>query len=165
MEITDKLLNRVDKALKIKLYPWQRDYIKGQELSVNIMSQRGNGKSLAYIIRMLLMFNGNLTMDELNRYADEPYTMEYRSLFVKEATKINEALKNAGVYRYAERQAKRWRIIKEKHFYRLTNWLTIIPTIDIHKDDFRYCNKTIILQVSWLIFHFSVTWIKGERRF
>lgn len=58
-----KTLKKVEKALGIRLYDWQKDYIMLE--SDFVPDGRGNGKTLAFILRILLNFEVKLSQNSL----------------------------------------------------------------------------------------------------
>lgn len=51
----------------------------------------------------------------------------------------------------------------KKNFYIYKDWITILPTIEIHTDDPRYFEKTVTVGFSWLVFHARIMF-KGEEK-
>lgn len=100
------LIEHIEQALNLELYEWQRLYIitgiwqppKG----------RHNGKSLAYILRLLLDQSKPLLIYSISNaraYADNPFTEKqyepvstfYADWFMRELWEIYEQLRVAGV--------------------------------------------------------------------
>lgn len=163
MIITDKTIKRIEKAIKIKLYPWQKEYIKGSRpLGEEILCQRANGKTLAYIIRTLLNHGGNVTVAQLKNYADEPNNGNYARYFAYWAYEINEQLKAAGVYEYIAKQADKWRLLRKFEIKKCTDFISLLPTVEIVTNDILYNNKTFELQIHFLVWHAHIKFIKGE---
>ncbi len=102
-----KTLKKVEKALGIKLYDWQRDYIMLD--SDFIPDGRRNGKTLAFILRILLNFEvklpqSSLTMKEYPRFeyltfpCDEERSRDYRFRWYRQKVlEIDAMLKSAGI--------------------------------------------------------------------
>lgn len=110
MVIDNKAIRKAEKALGIKFYPWQRAYLKREEYDGKYLTERKTGKSIAYIVRILLECDGKVTREMLCNMADYPsvkYTARYRTYFTNWAMEINAMLEAAGVYRYAEKMTRK----------------------------------------------------------
>jgi hypothetical protein len=104
-KITPELLDRVDEALKIKLYPWQRAYLMGEYYDPDNEFKRRNGRTLAYILKLLLMpRDENITRDTIKYYSDQfKRRNQYYKWFSRWALEINDKLTAAGIETCIER--------------------------------------------------------------
>lgn len=47
-----------------------------------------------------------------------------------------------------------------KDFKIYKDWITLIPTVEIHIDDMIYVDRNISISFHWLIFHARLLWLK-----
>lgn len=95
--ISPYLLDRVEQALSIKLYAWQRAYLQDKYYDVKQASGRQTGKTLAYIIKRLLTPYA-ISKDEIRHYSDKAVqSRQYNEWFGCWALEINEKLTAAGI--------------------------------------------------------------------
>ena len=47
---------------------------------------------------------------------------------------------------------------KDVKIYR--DWITLIPTVEIHIDDMIYVDRNIAISFHWLVFHARLLWLK-----
>jgi hypothetical protein len=67
------MIQKIEQALNIKLYPWQIDYLlKGHPMP----RDRGNGKTLAHCIRLALSDGKPLDMQKPENFCDNDYGPE-----------------------------------------------------------------------------------------
>ena len=50
-----------------------------------------------------------------------------------------------------------------KDFRIYTDWITIIPTIELHLNEMAYREKNFALAFSWMIFHARLFWIEKQQ--
>lgn len=67
MEAID--IDKIEQALSIKLYAWQIEYLQGNE-KVNIPSERRQGKTLAYCIKLALSKGEPIRLNEVWMHSD-----------------------------------------------------------------------------------------------
>ncbi len=99
-------IRRIQKALNIKLYEWQKRYIFG-ECSWFYGEQRQTGRTTAYILRLLIDVKATplVIYENPSRYADSyenGYPRSggghiYTRFFTSELLRINKILNSAGV--------------------------------------------------------------------
>lgn len=163
MTIDDRLLDRTEKAIGFKLYPWQREYIKRKDYDEYFLTARRSGKTTAYMLRILLESCGDVDYKLLHNMAGGT-TRVYANWFSNLAMYFNEQLKAAGVYKYIKRKTKKWTRIKgtpDAHIYK--DYIALLPEIEIHRNDARYDRQTISIEFHFIIFHARIKWIKCER--
>lgn len=49
-----------------------------------------------------------------------------------------------------------------KDFQIYRDWITIIPTIQIHINNAIYIHRNIAIEFSWLVFHARFMWMESE---
>ena len=99
-------IRRIEKALNIKLYKWQKQYICGR-CSWIYGEQRQTGRTTAYILRLLIDVNSPplVIYENPSRYADSyenGYPRSgggyvYTRFFIGELHRINKILNSAGI--------------------------------------------------------------------
>ena len=99
-------IRRIEKALNIKLYKWQKRYILG-ECSWIYGEQRQTGRTTAYILRLLIDVNYPplVIYENPSHYVDSyengfPRSgggETYTRFFIRELRRINKILNSAGV--------------------------------------------------------------------
>lgn len=99
-------IRRIEKALNIKLYKWQKQYICGRRPWI-YGEQRQTGRTTAYILRLLIDVNSPplVIYENPSRYADSynnGYPRSgggyvYTRFFIGELHRINKILNSAGV--------------------------------------------------------------------
>lgn len=47
-----------------------------------------------------------------------------------------------------------------KDFKIYKDWITLIPTVEIHIDDMIYVDRNISISFHWLVFHARLLWLK-----
>lgn len=159
--ITEKVLNKVNKALKIKLYPWQRAYIKREPYDESELFKRRNGITTAYILRYLLE-GGSTTKSALTNYADYPSsttTKMYANWFINQTIDIDRKLKAAGVYDCAFKSGGKWTVLKKQAEIYKDN-IFLLPAIVIVKNDMRYSKPTLAIEIHFAVFHAQIEFIK-----
>jgi len=50
----------------------------------------------------------------------------------------------------------------DKRFYIYKDWITIIPTIDLHINAYEYQCKNFRIELHWLCFHARFMWLLDE---
>lgn len=53
--------------------------------------------------------------------------------------------------------------LRKKELFIYKDWITILPTIEVHTDDPRYFQKTVAIVFSWLIFHARLLFIEKDK--
>lgn len=95
--ISPYLLERVEKALDIKLYDWQKAYILDKYYDTTAAARRASEKTLAHIIKRLLTpMPFAISKSELEHYSDgsgKRYNVYYKEWTLE----INEKLTAAGI--------------------------------------------------------------------
>lgn len=95
--ISPYLLEQVEKALDIRLYGWQKAYILDKYYDTAAAARRQSGKTLAYIIKILLTpMPFAISKKQLEHYSDGS-GKRYNVYFKKWALEINEKLTAAGI--------------------------------------------------------------------
>jgi hypothetical protein len=49
-----------------------------------------------------------------------------------------------------------------KDFYKAKDWITIIPTVEIHIDNMMYVKHNVAITINWLVFHVRFMWMESE---
>lgn len=98
--ITWKMIPEIEKAFGFSLYDWQKDYLldKNPEIPWGQQIRRGNGKTFAYCVKLLLSDGPPIKAELLKygRYADEIYGTYSRLWFAKYCLEVNDVLIKAG---------------------------------------------------------------------
>lgn len=94
MIINDEKIEKIEKAFGFALYDWQKSYLKGE--ANRKYGERGNGKTFAYCLRLLLSDGEQIRCEELRRYADELHGPNYPKWFTRYCIDINKTLVNNG---------------------------------------------------------------------
>ncbi len=50
-----------------------------------------------------------------------------------------------------------------KDFKIYKEWITLIPTVEIHIDDMIYVDRNISISFHWLVFHARLLWLKERK--
>lgn len=104
MKITDETIKKIESIFGFPLYEWQKEYLK-RETEI-ITYGRCNGKTFAYILRLLLSRKRKIKKEDLEGYADGYFTEtrysewicsgKYKRWFIMECLKINQKLVENG---------------------------------------------------------------------
>ena len=93
-------LRKICEALDIVPYPWQRDFALGKTDHINQMQGRATGKTLAVMLRLLMVFPGD-SCDPLSVLFKDPdfTTMQWRILawYGNEHNRLAHKCKEAGI--------------------------------------------------------------------
>lgn len=94
-------LRKICKALDIVPYPWQRDFAMGKADKIpGIMVYRGNGKTMAIMLRLLMLMPGEVH-DILGTLRKDPdfTNEEFRRLryYDEEYSRLADKCRNAGI--------------------------------------------------------------------
>ena len=49
-----------------------------------------------------------------------------------------------------------------KDIFVFRNWITLVPTVEIHIGDPQYKEKNFTISFHWLVFHARLLWIKED---
>lgn len=49
-----------------------------------------------------------------------------------------------------------------KDFLIFKDWITIIPTVEIHIDNMMYVKHNVAITINWLVFHARFMWMERE---
>lgn len=93
--ITDEVLTRIEQAFSFPLYDWQREYLKGDD-SAFPKSGRGNGKTFAHCVRLLLGEREPIDLRnvlEIDNLVDNPGGKRYFRDYI---SRINDILVENG---------------------------------------------------------------------
>lgn len=98
----DAEIDLIEKALDIKLYEYQKDYLKcNKPFPDEIRKGRGNGKTLIYIVRILITPGDPISVNDIRLFSDTPYYVRlngaYSNWFTREFIKTYVALRNGNV--------------------------------------------------------------------
>jgi hypothetical protein len=110
LEITEQVIPHIEKAVGLKLYEHQKNYL----ISNNHMGiGRGTGKTVAYIIKLALSEGEALNMRRPHEFSDYgDGSRQYASYFFRrEFMKYWEMLKDYG---FSVREVKHWWTVKEE---------------------------------------------------
>ena len=93
--ITQEMIVRIEKVFGFSLRDWQKDYLLGKQL--NMQSGIGNGKTFAYVLKLLLSEGKPIKAKKLTKYIDEyPEPRRYSLWFRDYCMDINSALVENG---------------------------------------------------------------------
>lgn len=94
----EKTLDRIERALGIKLETWQSEYILSQGITYPHEGRR-TGKTLAYQIKTLLTAHDDITIygNEEQYYVDEIHGSVYEKKYVTDLARLSEYLRKAGI--------------------------------------------------------------------
>lgn len=94
----EKTLDRVERALGIKLETWQSEYILSEGFTYPHEGRR-TGKTLAYQIKTLLTVHNDITIygNEAKYYVDEIHGSIYEKEYVTHLARLSEYLREAGI--------------------------------------------------------------------
>jgi len=96
--INDEIINKLEQIFGFPLYDWQKKYLKGEDNAFP-KGGRGNGKTLAYCIRLLLGDRepfDMLEMCDVNKLVDECHGSHYERFFRNYLRDLNDQLLKAG---------------------------------------------------------------------
>lgn len=71
--ITQEMIPKIEKAFGFSLYDWQKDYLleKDSDIPWEQLIKRGNGKTFAYCVKLLLSDGEPINKRELFKYIDD----------------------------------------------------------------------------------------------
>ncbi|MFJ7736409.1 hypothetical protein ACIQ2D_08695 [Lysinibacillus sp. NPDC097287] len=96
MEITEKLIPLIEKALGFELYEWQRAYLLNQPHKVP--TGRAVGYTTTYIVKLLLTNDRLIDIKkDVRRYQDYTASGHYSSFFRHEMRMIDDKLTSVGL--------------------------------------------------------------------
>lgn len=94
MKITDETIGKIEDVFGYSLYEWQKKYLKGEiELRP---SERRNGKTFAYCIKLLLSDGEKIGKRDIFRFRDEEHGVSYPRWFKGFCLEINDKLVENG---------------------------------------------------------------------
>lgn len=95
MKIAENVIPLIEKALGFELYEWQKAYLLNEP--VNIPKERAAGKTVAYIIKLLLTNKEPINIKhDAHRYKDHP-SSHYTHWFRSEMKNIDDKLTSVGL--------------------------------------------------------------------
>lgn len=69
--LTDTQIDKVEEALNIKLYEWQRKVLQASDRdNIDIPNDRGNGKTLIYCIDLAMTEGRPIKVSDICKYSD-----------------------------------------------------------------------------------------------
>lgn len=96
-KIDDELIQRIEMAFGFPMHDWQKAWLKDEGDFIPY-GERGNGKTFAYILKLLLSDGKTIKRMELTKHADGIRGgLRYRKWFSLEVMRIDEILKDNGI--------------------------------------------------------------------
>ncbi|OPX46411.1 hypothetical protein CLHUN_02270 [Ruminiclostridium hungatei] len=95
MKITEETIPLIEKALDIKLYPGQTEYLFHD--GPYWFGGRQSGKTLAYSVKLALSEGEPLNMEEPINFCDSPHIIKYSLWFRSFFLQIWQQLKASGL--------------------------------------------------------------------
>lgn len=99
--ITDEVITKLERVFNFSLYEWQKQYLKGDDTAMPT-GGRGNGKTFAHCIRLLLedpwakpLFDLSSPF-EINKLVDQDHGPRYKNFFRDYLRDLNDQLLSAG---------------------------------------------------------------------
>lgn len=93
--VLDNIL-KIEQALGVKLYDIQKNYILYDDESG--FTDRGQGKTLAHMIKLALSDCGPIDMNQFGKYTDQEHPNgDYTTLYKREFINLRNKLKETGL--------------------------------------------------------------------
>lgn len=107
--ITDNVIKKLEQVFGFTLYAWQKQYLKGDDTAMPC-GGRGNGKTFAHCVRLLLEDPCNRpafdlsSLSEINNLVDANHGYPYKRFVIGCLRDINQQLIEAGFRTNAKKQ-------------------------------------------------------------